>query len=425
MPAVAVVPPYTLVLREDDDITNPRKENDCFGQMICFHSRYNLGDEHSYQYPRDFLCDLVETTIPDKAVIDYALAGKAKYLRLEPNTQNDTLEISADWNHTDNWEISATFKGATGYETDMADMLREEMESNALLTLAESANVVLPLFLYDHSGLSIRTSSFVGDTPHAEWDSSQVGWICAREKTILAEYGGDTLTEEHFAKANALLQGEISIYDSYLRGECYGFQLYENGEEIDSCWGFLGPLEELKEDIQCHLPEECAGIMEHLNYDYTDSELETLLSEQERNHIMEGDFSMNITEPKTEISFKAKAHAFTEPKGNVLGLASLNIGDVFAINNIRIMNSEKGVFVALPSSKDKEGNFKDICHPTTKEGRAKLNTAVMDAYNNALLKNERAAEKPSVVAKLKEAEKQADKTPKPDKTAPDKSGPEL
>ena len=165
--------------------------------------------------------------------------------------------------------------------------------------------------------------------------------------------------------------------------------------------------------------------MEHLNYDYTDSELETLLSEQERNHTMEGDFPMNITEPKAEISFKAKAHAFTEPKGNVLGLASLNIGDIFAINNIRIMNSEKGVFVALPSSKDKEGNFNDICHPTTKEGRAKLNTAVMDAYNNALLKNERAAEKPSVVAKLKEAEKQADKTPKPDKTAPDKSGPEL
>ena len=40
------------------------------------------------------------------------------------------------------------------------------------------------------------------------------------------------------------MRGEVECYDSYLRGEAYGFELYKDGELEDSCWGFIGSNEE-------------------------------------------------------------------------------------------------------------------------------------------------------------------------------------
>ena len=42
--------------------------------------------------------------------------------------------------------------------------------------------LMLPLYLYDHSGLAMSTESFSGRAPHAEWDSGQVGWIYVSKK---------------------------------------------------------------------------------------------------------------------------------------------------------------------------------------------------------------------------------------------------
>ena len=60
----------------------------------------------------------------------------------------------------------------------------------------------------------------------------------------------------------------------------------------------------------------------------------------------------------------------------------------------------------MPSTKDREGNFKDICFPTAKELRAEINTVVVEAHNNALekMQDRKEPEKASAVGKLKEAE---------------------
>ena len=60
MPMVAVKQPYVLFVVNDDTPQHPRAEQDNLGTMICFHSRYNLGDEHSFHEPDDFLMDLLE-----------------------------------------------------------------------------------------------------------------------------------------------------------------------------------------------------------------------------------------------------------------------------------------------------------------------------------------------------------------------------
>ena len=113
--------------------------------------------------------------------------------------------------------------------------------------------IVLPLYLYDHSGLRIKVGSFNGLLPqgHAEFDSRQVGFIFVTNAKVKDEYGDDPKAME---RAEAYLRNEVAVYDQYLCGDVYGFVLRdkpcehcddETGDELDSCWGLYGsdPLE--------------------------------------------------------------------------------------------------------------------------------------------------------------------------------------
>lgn len=83
------------------------------------------------------------------------------------------------------------------------------------------------------------------------------------------------------------------------------------------------------------------------------------------------------------------ATKFDEPRGNVLGMASINYGDMFQINSIRIMQSRQGdVFVSMPQQKipqtDGEKNsstYENICCPITKEFREELYNKILEAFD--------------------------------------------
>ncbi len=72
------------------------------------------------------------------------------------------------------------------------------------------------------------------------------------------------------------------------------------------------------------------------------------------------------------------------PSGNIRATASVNLNDCFAIRNVKVMDSSKGLFVAMPSYKGGNGEYKDICFPVTKEFRQQLNDAVIEAYHQAM-----------------------------------------
>ena len=55
MPMTATMAPYTLFILDDDTPLNPREDHDCLGKMVCWHSRYSLGEKHDYDEPSDFL----------------------------------------------------------------------------------------------------------------------------------------------------------------------------------------------------------------------------------------------------------------------------------------------------------------------------------------------------------------------------------
>ena len=62
---------------------------------------------------------------------------------------------------------------------------------------------------------------------------------------------------------------------------------------------------------------------------------------------------------------------------NLLANASVTVGGCFAIRGVRVMNSEKGAFVSMPQRRNAQGEYKDICFPTTPEMRKVLNSAVL------------------------------------------------
>lgn len=74
------------------------------------------------------------------------------------------------------------------------------------------------------------------------------------------------------------------------------------------------------------------------------------------------------------------------PEGKIKAFASMNIAGQFAIDNIKIVEGEKGTFVSMPSMKDGKGQYRDICFPVTAEFRNQINSAVMGAYKQELEK---------------------------------------
>lgn len=276
MAMVATKKPYTLILRDDTDVESPRESDDCFGKMICFHRRYNLGDKHDYSEPEEFLRDIVRDGVPHKDVIAYIQSGNAKDVKFEYNRSSHEWEVQSYWDMFKKWYKEASFPAPIkGQESDIADALIEQMRTSDLLKLAEKTYCILPLYLYDHSGITMSTTGF-----SCPWDSGQIGWIYASKESIKAEYGCNDLTPEIREKAEKLLRGEVEYYDHYIRGDCYGFQLYKDDEELDSCWGFIGDPSDLQTDIESYLPEDCKGIMNNLIFRYDDPEIEDILQEQ-------------------------------------------------------------------------------------------------------------------------------------------------
>lgn len=61
-------------------------------------------------------------------------------------------------------------------------------------------------------------------------------------------------------------------------------------------------------------------------------------------------------------------------------IASITIDDVFVIHDIKVIESQNGLFIAMPSRKTPNGEFKDIAHPINAETREKIQKAILEAY---------------------------------------------
>ena len=114
--------------------------------------------------------------------------------------------------------------------------------------IKKRARVVLPIWLYDHSSVSISCGARLG-VYNDPWDSMFAGLIYSTPKTV-ENCLGKKATLEQIEKA---LRGEIDELDDYLQGEVYGFVVTTKSHETDSCWGFIGDIDYVEKEAKAAL----------------------------------------------------------------------------------------------------------------------------------------------------------------------------
>jgi hypothetical protein len=203
----------------DHDPTSPRDWDCNAGRMVCWHDRYNLGDEHEYTDPAEFQEELACEADDDL---------EEELERLKEDVWARLHSRACDAGCSDPFNYAERFIAA-------------RIEKLIIKTI-DANYIVLPLFLYDHSGITMSTGPF-----GCRWDSGQVGWIICDKETIEREFNGDR------DLAEKCLIAEVATYDQYLTGDVYGFIVEERDfdeerdedddsdwEHADSCWGFYG-----------------------------------------------------------------------------------------------------------------------------------------------------------------------------------------
>ena len=67
-------------------------------------------------------------------------------------------------------------------------------------------------------------------------------------------------------------------------------------------------------------------------------------------------------------------------EGKMKAVVSVTFDDEFVVHDIRIIDGQNGLFVAMPSRRTADGQFKDIAHPINSETRAKIQDAILERY---------------------------------------------
>ena len=194
----------TSVIVPDMDPSNPRDPNyqDNITKMVCWHRRYHLGDKHDFKDGKDFALSLAKSCVDLSDVCKYAETNSRAPIRLkEIESDNDMpgngyfrVEVKGwgpdSWYDT-GWIVDKDFSCVNSDDESLEDLL-EQLDTDTLLDLVSEKNeyAILPLYLYDHSGLAMSTGSFLGRALHAEWDSGQVGFIYMDKNTALENLAG-------------------------------------------------------------------------------------------------------------------------------------------------------------------------------------------------------------------------------------------
>ncbi len=66
--------------------------------------------------------------------------------------------------------------------------------------------------------------------------------------------------------------------------------------------------------------------------------------------------------------------------GRLRGIVSVTFDEVFAVHDIKIVQGGSRLFVAMPSRRDENGEYRDIVHPITPQARERIEEQVLDAY---------------------------------------------
>ena len=274
---------YCLHVQADETPLDPRHDWDNIAVMACWHRRYRLGDTVQDEKPEEFWRRLVRENVPESEIASAAEEGKLGGIRIAEHEDGDQSGLVDIYETYQLWTVVGRSEPGENLEYEgipreaVAEYLMDDLTIGHCMTLMEPYAEWMPLWLYDHSGITMSCGARTGQYAD-RWDSGQVGWILAMKKTVMKEcveyvldengerikvehqhegmpstwsYLTRPLTEETWRKrAVEIMRGEVEVYDQYLTGDVYGFTLYSasadddtehpDWSEEDSCWGFFG-----------------------------------------------------------------------------------------------------------------------------------------------------------------------------------------
>lgn len=85
-------------------------------------------------------------------------------------------------------------------------------------------------------------------------------------------------------------------------------------------------------------------------------------------------------------------------EGKMRAVVSVTFDDEFVVHDIKVIEGQNGLFIAMPSRKMGEGDFRDIAHPLTSETRNRIKDAIFEEYNKAIDVMEEPAKEEAVQA---------------------------
>ena len=79
-------------------------------------------------------------------------------------------------------------------------------------------------------------------------------------------------------------------------------------------------------------------------------------------------------------------------EGKMKAIVSITIDDEFVVHDIKVIDGERGLFIAMPSRKAADGEYKDIAHPINSETRDRIQKIILEKYEIALAEEEESVE---------------------------------
>jgi len=90
----------------------------------------------------------------------------------------------------------------------------------------------------------------------------------------------------------------------------------------------------------------------------------------------EKEFTMKITDVRVRKVAK---------EGKMKAVVSITIDEEFVVHDIKVIEGEKGLFIAMPSRKASDGEYRDIAHPINSLTRDSIQTMILDRYEEAIM----------------------------------------
>ncbi|NLL76284.1 MAG: septation regulator SpoVG [Clostridiales bacterium] len=72
-------------------------------------------------------------------------------------------------------------------------------------------------------------------------------------------------------------------------------------------------------------------------------------------------------------------------EGKMKAIVSITLDEEFVVHDIKVIEGEKGLFIAMPSKKATDGEYRDIAHPINSDTRERIQATILESYEKALL----------------------------------------